>query len=203
MSEWSRRGSRGDPPVRPPAEGRRPLPRRNGRDPGRSDPRGALRPGSHKRAGLDIYDVYIQRHPGGADTQARPGTIKPRLRVYIVYGWLSGPRERARPRGRRTRGAAVRRRDGMANGSGTGPARRASDRGRYGRLSRERVLAAALRLVDDEGLSALSMRRLGAELSVEAMALYRYAASKDALLDGLVEALYLELEERLGTDPAF
>ncbi|MGW6295505.1 TetR/AcrR family transcriptional regulator [Streptomyces sp. NPDC055058] len=90
----------------------------------------------------------------------------------------------------------------MANGSGTGPARRASDRGRYGRLSRERVLAAALRLVDDEGLSALSMRRLGAELSVEAMALYRYAASKDALLDGLVEALYLELEERLGTDPA-
>src|SRR4051812_47064186 len=77
------------------------------------------------------------------------------------------------------------------------PARRASDRGQYGRLSRERVLAAALALVDREGLSALSMRRLGAELGVEAMALYRYAASKDALLDGLVEALYLELEERL------
>ncbi|MFF4799244.1 TetR/AcrR family transcriptional regulator [Streptomyces sp. NPDC001351] len=78
-----------------------------------------------------------------------------------------------------------------------GPARRASDRGRYGRLSRDRVLAAALELVDRDGLSALSMRRLGAELGVEAMALYRYAASKDALLDGLVEALYLELEERL------
>lgn len=77
------------------------------------------------------------------------------------------------------------------------PARRASDRGRYGRLSRERVLASALELVDRDGLSALSMRRLGAELGVEAMALYRYAASKDALLDGLVEALYLELEERL------
>jgi AcrR family transcriptional regulator len=81
----------------------------------------------------------------------------------------------------------------------TGPARRAGDRGRYGRLSRERVLASALDLVDREGLSALSMRRLGAELGVEAMALYRYAASKDALLDGLVEALYLELEERLVT----
>jgi AcrR family transcriptional regulator len=62
------------------------------------------------------------------------------------------------------------------------------------------VLTAALRLVDREGLSALSMRRLGAELGVEAMALYRYAASKDALLDGLVEALYLELEERLSAE---
>ncbi|MCH5670793.1 TetR/AcrR family transcriptional regulator [Streptomyces gilvus] len=81
------------------------------------------------------------------------------------------------------------------------PARRASDRGRYGRLNRERVLASALELVDREGLSALSMRRLGAELGVEAMALYRYASSKDALLDGLVEALYLELEERLGAEP--
>ncbi|NGO09059.1 TetR family transcriptional regulator [Streptomyces sp. HC44] len=81
------------------------------------------------------------------------------------------------------------------------PARRASDRGRYGRLSRERVLASALELVDREGLGALSMRRLGAELGVEAMALYRYAASKDALLDGLVEALYLELEERLAAEP--
>ncbi|MEU0201157.1 MULTISPECIES: TetR family transcriptional regulator [unclassified Streptomyces] len=80
------------------------------------------------------------------------------------------------------------------------PARRASDRGRYGRLSREQVLAAALDLVDREGLSALSMRRLGAELGVEAMALYRYAASKDALLDGLVEALYLKLEELLAAD---
>ncbi|MEU8752861.1 TetR family transcriptional regulator [Streptomyces chartreusis] len=81
------------------------------------------------------------------------------------------------------------------------PARRASDRGRYGRLSRERVLASALELVDREGLSALSMRRLGAELGVEAMALYRYAASKEALLDGLVEALYLELAERLDAEP--
>ncbi|WP_432137965.1 MULTISPECIES: TetR/AcrR family transcriptional regulator [unclassified Streptomyces] len=84
---------------------------------------------------------------------------------------------------------------------GAGPARRASDRGRYGRLNRERVLASALELVDGEGLSALSMRRLGGELGVEAMALYRYASSKDALLDGLVEALYLELEERLGAQP--
>ncbi|MCL7425877.1 TetR/AcrR family transcriptional regulator [Streptomyces sp. YS415] len=78
--------------------------------------------------------------------------------------------------------------------------RRAGDRGRYGRLSRERVLASALELVDREGLSALSMRRLGGELGVEAMALYRYASSKDALLDGLVEALYVELEQRLAAE---
>ncbi|MER5734463.1 TetR/AcrR family transcriptional regulator C-terminal domain-containing protein [Streptomyces sp. NPDC002262] len=81
------------------------------------------------------------------------------------------------------------------------PARRAGDHGRYGRLSRERVLATALELVDREGLSALSMRRTGAELGVEAMALYRYAAGKEALLDGLVEALYTELEERLAASP--
>ncbi|MFI7402292.1 TetR/AcrR family transcriptional regulator [Streptomyces sp. NPDC049541] len=94
--------------------------------------------------------------------------------------------------------AAARR---LEEGSETRPARRASDRGHYGRLSRERVLISALELVDRDSLSALSMRRLGAELGVEAMALYRYAASKDALLDGLVEALYLELEERLAAAP--
>ncbi|WP_328875195.1 TetR/AcrR family transcriptional regulator C-terminal domain-containing protein [Streptomyces sp. NBC_00287] len=89
----------------------------------------------------------------------------------------------------------------MASDKKPAPGRRAGDRGRYGRLSRERVLASALELVDREGLSALSMRRLGGELGVEAMALYRYASSKDALLDGLVEALYLELEERLAAGP--
>ncbi|MBT2365766.1 TetR/AcrR family transcriptional regulator C-terminal domain-containing protein [Streptomyces sp. ISL-10] len=78
--------------------------------------------------------------------------------------------------------------------SESGGGRRAGDRGRYGRLSGERVLATALELVDREGLSALSMRRVGAELGVEAMTLYRYADGKDALLDGLVEELYLEVQ---------
>ena len=90
----------------------------------------------------------------------------------------------------------------MAKGDGPSRGRRAADRGRYGKLSRERVLAAALELVDREGLSALSMRRVGAELGVEAMALYRYAPSKDALLDGLVEALYLELQDFLANGGA-
>ncbi|MFG2503123.1 TetR/AcrR family transcriptional regulator [Streptomyces sp. NPDC048441] len=79
--------------------------------------------------------------------------------------------------------------------------RRASDRGRYGRLSREIVLATALEVVDRDGLSGLSMRKLGAELGVEAMALYRYASSKAALLDGLVEAFCQELEDDLATKP--
>lgn len=54
-------------------------------------------------------------------------------------------------------------------------------------LSRAQVLAAALELVDRDGLKALSMRRLGASLDVEAMTLYHYVPTKDALLDGLVE----------------
>lgn len=53
-------------------------------------------------------------------------------------------------------------------------------------LSREKILETALRLIDEEGLPALSMRRLGQELGVEAMALYKYVASKQALLDGVV-----------------
>jgi TetR/AcrR family tetracycline transcriptional repressor len=54
-------------------------------------------------------------------------------------------------------------------------------------LSRERVLDAALDLVDAHGLPALSMRKLGAALGVEAMSLYRHVPNKDALLDGLVD----------------
>ncbi|MEZ6185738.1 MAG: TetR/AcrR family transcriptional regulator C-terminal domain-containing protein [Planctomycetota bacterium] len=60
-------------------------------------------------------------------------------------------------------------------------------------LSRERVLRAALELVDEEGLSQLSMRRLGASLGVEAMSLYRYVANKRELLDALHGAVLDEV----------
>lgn len=63
-----------------------------------------------------------------------------------------------------------------------------------GPLNRQRVLEAALQLVDEQGLDALTMRRLGAELGVEAMSLYRYFPSKDALLDSLVERLWDEIQ---------
>ncbi|MFE2143468.1 TetR/AcrR family transcriptional regulator C-terminal domain-containing protein [Streptomyces sp. NPDC059456] len=67
------------------------------------------------------------------------------------------------------------------------------------RLNRPRVLAAAVALVDREGLAALTMRRLATDLHVEPMAIYRYTAGKEALLDGLVEAFFTEVNERLRT----
>ena len=61
-------------------------------------------------------------------------------------------------------------------------------------LSRRRVLEAAVGLADREGLGALTMRRLGAELGVEAMSLYNHVPNKGALLDGMVEVLLGEVE---------
>ncbi len=60
-------------------------------------------------------------------------------------------------------------------------------------LSRARVCQEALALVDDEGLDALSMRRLGARLGVEAMSLYRYVRDKADLLDALHVAVLADL----------
>jgi AcrR family transcriptional regulator len=57
-------------------------------------------------------------------------------------------------------------------------------------LTRDQVLDAALALADREGLAALTMRRLGAELGVEAMTLYHYVPNKTALIDGLVERIF-------------
>lgn len=69
--------------------------------------------------------------------------------------------------------------------SRTNPAGRSG----HGALSRARILEAALRLVDREGLDALSMRRLGAEVGVEAMSLYHHVPNKAAVLDGLHEVI--------------
>lgn len=56
-------------------------------------------------------------------------------------------------------------------------------------LSHEAIRTGALRLIDEDGLEALSMRKLGAELGCEGMALYYYYPSKDALLDAVVDKL--------------
>ena len=61
-------------------------------------------------------------------------------------------------------------------------------------LSRRRILETAVELVDREGLDALSMRRLGRELGVEAMSLYNHVPNKEALLGGMVEVLIEGLE---------
>ncbi|MEV7477799.1 TetR/AcrR family transcriptional regulator C-terminal domain-containing protein [Streptomyces halstedii] len=65
-------------------------------------------------------------------------------------------------------------------------------RGQHAGLSRDAILEAAVRLVDRQGLAALSMRQLGAELGVEAMALYHHIPNKSALLDGMVERVVAE-----------
>jgi TetR/AcrR family transcriptional regulator, tetracycline repressor protein len=67
-------------------------------------------------------------------------------------------------------------------------------------LSRERVLHAGLKLVDEEGVAALTMRRLGKELGVEAMSLYTYVSSKQDLLDGVLECVYLEMPKVVSVD---
>lgn len=61
-------------------------------------------------------------------------------------------------------------------------------------LSRDRIAQVALEISAQEGLNALSMRKLGSELGVEAMSLYHYVANKDELLDLMVDQLYAEIE---------
>jgi len=61
-------------------------------------------------------------------------------------------------------------------------------------LSRERVLKTALKLADQGGLESLSMRKLGQELGVEAMAVYYHLANKDEVLDGIVDLVFAEID---------
>jgi TetR/AcrR family tetracycline transcriptional repressor len=62
------------------------------------------------------------------------------------------------------------------------------------RLSRDRIIDEAIALVDAEGVNALTMRRLGGRLGVEAMALYRYVNGREDLLEGVVDRLVSTLE---------
>ncbi|GAA2168585.1 MULTISPECIES: TetR/AcrR family transcriptional regulator [Glycomyces] len=61
-------------------------------------------------------------------------------------------------------------------------------------LSRDRIVAAARRLLDDEGLDALSMRSLGKRLDAGATSLYRHVANKDELIELVVDEVYAEVE---------
>ncbi|WP_305789383.1 TetR/AcrR family transcriptional regulator [Symbioplanes lichenis] len=67
---------------------------------------------------------------------------------------------------------------------------------------RRLILDQALALVDERGLGAMSMRAVAERVGLTSMALYPYVGGKDALLDGLVDLLHLELGDRYGTDPA-
>ncbi|MBA4246802.1 MAG: TetR family transcriptional regulator [Microbacterium sp.] len=63
-----------------------------------------------------------------------------------------------------------------------------------GGLSKARVVAEAVRLADREGVHGLSMRRLATELGAGAMSLYHYVASRDELLDAMVDVVFDEIE---------
>ncbi|NYI05441.1 TetR/AcrR family transcriptional regulator [Allostreptomyces psammosilenae] len=60
-------------------------------------------------------------------------------------------------------------------------------------LSRERIVRAAIQLADAEGLDAVSLRRVAAALDVRPMRLYGYIASKEELLDLMVDAAHAEI----------
>lgn len=74
-------------------------------------------------------------------------------------------------------------------------------RNRSTRLGREELLDTALAIIDTEGLGSLTMRRLGAELRVEAMSLYAHVSSKAALLYEVVDSVFSQLEPNNGDDP--
>ncbi len=61
-------------------------------------------------------------------------------------------------------------------------------------LSRERILRSAIRLADKHGAESLSMRKIASALKVEAMSLYNHVASKDELLDGIVDLVASEFD---------
>jgi AcrR family transcriptional regulator len=62
------------------------------------------------------------------------------------------------------------------------------------RLSRERVLRAAIRLADEGGIESLTMRKLARALGVEAMSLYHHVANKGDLVDAIVDVVVSEIE---------
>ena len=66
----------------------------------------------------------------------------------------------------------------------------ASDAG----LSKQRVVVEAVRLADSEGVFGLSMRRLAGALGAGAMSLYHYVASKEELLDAMIDVVFEEID---------
>ncbi|MDX3749201.1 TetR/AcrR family transcriptional regulator C-terminal domain-containing protein [Streptomyces sp. NBC_01390] len=71
---------------------------------------------------------------------------------------------------------------------------RGTGRGRRLGLTREKVIAAAVKVIDREGPDSFSLRRLATELDVEVMSLYNHVPNKDALLDGVAEMLLARID---------
>lgn len=62
------------------------------------------------------------------------------------------------------------------------------------RLSRERVLRAAVAIADAGGIGSLTIRSLAQELGVKPMSVYHHVANKDEILDGIVDIVFSEIE---------
>lgn len=65
-------------------------------------------------------------------------------------------------------------------------------------LTRDRVLGAAVELADTAGIDGLTIRRLALDLGVEPMSLYYHVPNKEAILDGIVDLVFREIDEVLG-----
>lgn len=85
-------------------------------------------------------------------------------------------------------------------GANDGGAKPSSGRRRREPLTRETVLRAGLRLMDAEGLEAVTMRHLGREVGVEAMSLYNHVRDKEDLLDGITELVLSQMASPPETD---
>lgn len=66
-------------------------------------------------------------------------------------------------------------------------------------LTRDRIVEAAVAYADEHGVESLSMRKLGAELGVEAMALYNHVDNKDDIYDGMIDFVFSSIELPSGT----
>lgn len=71
-------------------------------------------------------------------------------------------------------------------------------------LTEDRIVETALEIVDSQGLEGLTMRRLGAELGVDPMMIYRHVPNKEGLLDLALERMRREmsLPDPLPEDPS-
>jgi AcrR family transcriptional regulator len=69
---------------------------------------------------------------------------------------------------------------------------------RRARLTRDRVLQTAVDLADADGIDALTIRRLAEQLGVEPMSLYYHVPNKEAILDGIVDLVFTEVEQAAG-----
>jgi AcrR family transcriptional regulator len=73
-------------------------------------------------------------------------------------------------------------------------------RPRQALLNRDRIVATAMRLIDSEGLEALSIRRLATELGVRGPSLYNHFATKDEILDAVADAITEQVDTSFFTD---